>query len=133
MSRNQNKISVQELIAAQGDRCRYCGQPVEVASAAITYSYWQGLPFVCHAGCKDAGAKQEALDCQVIDADCNDCKHFQRGHLVKRELSDMIDGKPGKRLVSMDIWTGHCRRFDQPAFAYPMMCTGRPCFEHRRL
>ncbi len=99
-----------------GGNCRYCGEPVtDVANAAITHSYWQGIPFICHSACKDKGVKLEAYDCQVIDADCNDCKCFVRSHMV------------GK-----DVWAGHCQKFDRETRAYPKKWTGRECFEHRR-
>lgn len=114
------------------ETCRYCGKEIAPADLATTNSYWQGLPFPCHRACKDAGMRQEAFDCQCIDADCNDCRHFKRGMLVQRWLSCIEDGKASKKLVNMGIFTGHCLKFDQPTEAYPNKWTGRPCFEHRR-
>lgn len=78
------------------------------------------------------GERQEATDCQTIDADCNDCRHFQRGEVVKRWLSAMIDKKAGLLLVNMGIVKGHCLKFNHPTEAYPHASTGRDCFEHRR-
>src|SRR3954469_10640068 len=112
--------------------CRYCNLPVEEKDKTITHSYWQGVPFICHKSCKVEGEKEEAYLCQNIDADCNDCKYFKRGTLVKKELSDIIDGKPGKRLVNMGYFEGHCLKFDKPAIACPKQCTGLKCFEHRK-
>ena len=95
--------------------CRYCDKPVETDSV-VTHSYWQGVKFVSHAACKVVGEKSEALECQTIDADCNDCRHFQRGQLVGKE-----------------VWSGHCQKFNHKTRAYPKKWTGRECFEHRRL
>lgn len=58
------------------DNCRYCG---EIPNKNIrTLSYWKSVHFISCPECKVDGEKQEAIDCQIIDADCNDCKHFQR-------------------------------------------------------
>src|SRR2546421_532208 len=51
--------------------------------------------------------KREAYECQVVDADCNDCKHFRRGALVAKEA-----------------WSGHCLKFDRETRAYPKKWTG---------
>lgn len=112
--------------------CRYCSLPVNLSDAVVTHSYWQGLKFVCHKDCKVTGEKGEAIDCQTIDADCNDCRHFERGELVKRWLSAIVDGKSAKKLVNMGIVKGHCANFNRPTEAYPHMSTGWECFEHRR-
>ena len=47
--------------------------------------YWgphsvDGVPvrFPVHKACKQQAMKDEAYECQVIDADCNDCRHFDR-------------------------------------------------------
>lgn len=68
---------------------------------------------------EDFMSKEDVLAQQTIDADCNDCRHFGRGQ---------ITSKAGGIIV----WSGHCRKFDQPTKAYPNQYTGRECFEHRR-
>lgn len=93
--------------------CRYCDKPVE--NGVTTHSYWNAIPFLCHAECKDAGYKQEAYECQVLDADCNDCKHFQRGPML-----------------SKGAWEGVCLKDNTPTKAYPNFASCHPCFEHRR-
>lgn len=114
--------------------CRYCNNPLlDFEKAAKTLGYWNQFPFDCHPECKVAGERQEAIDCQVIDADCNDCKHFQRGEVVKKLLSCMDGGKAGMRLVNMGTVNGKCLKFSRPTQAYPHMWTGRECFEHRRI
>ncbi len=116
-----------------GGPCRYCEQPVtERATASITHGYWGGSPFICHKACKYAGVRQEAFDCQVIDADCNDCIHFQRGKLVERWLSTMEDGKAAMKLVNMGLIEGTCLKFNKPTHAQPNKWTGHECFQHRR-
>jgi hypothetical protein len=120
------------IVTLTHDKCRYCDELVLESELTTTHSYWGGSPFPCHKSCKVAGEKQEAYDCQVIDADCNDCKHFKRGEVIKRLLSCMEDGKPGTRLVNMGIINGHCLKFDRPTQAQPNKWTGLGCFEHRR-
>lgn len=116
-----------------GQTCRYCAKPILAEQEGVTtHGYWWGNRFASHRACKDAGVRQEAFDCQMIDADCNDCRHFQRGEVVMRWLSCMEDGKAGMKLVNMGTVLGHCLKFDRPTKAYPNMATGRECFEHRR-
>lgn len=62
--------------------------------------------------------KDDLTEMQKIDADCNDCRHFARGVIVK---------VPG-----LTLFEGRCLKFDRPTRAYPMQHTGRECFEHRR-
>lgn len=119
-----------------GGICRYCDKPVLTESeAAITHSYWQGLPFICHKACKDAGGKQEAFDCQVIDADCNDCRHYKRGKLASRVVSLLrrTDGTTVEVSHQPNIFIGgRCLKFDKPTVAQPNKWSGLECFEHRR-
>ena len=118
--------------------CRYCNQSIQPGEAVVTYAYWDTRPvedrqkFWCHAGCKDAGVRAEAFECQLIDADCNDCRHFQRGEVVKRWLSCMENKKPSMALVNMGWITGHCQKFNRPTVAQPNKWSGLECFEHRR-
>lgn len=98
--------------------CRYCDKPIE-GEPARTLAYWSQTPCVCHPECKQAGERQEAIDCQTIDADCNDCKHFERGSEIVRSIPKGFSGR--------------CAKFDRPTAAYPKTWTGRECFEHRRV
>lgn len=119
--------------------CRYCNQPVDVLGTDYTYTvaYWHWghcdkERFLCHKSCKVV--KQEAYDCQLIDADCNDCKHFQRGKLA--ELLISMTKTPDGRWVEIphqpDLFYGHCLKFNRPTVAQPNKWTGMECFEHRR-
>lgn len=112
--------------------CRYCDGEIPEQELVTTHSYWGGSPFPCHKQCKDAGIKQEAFDCQLIDADCNDCKYFKRGEVVKRLLSCMENGKSSMKLVNMGFINGHCLKFDRLTQAQPNKWSGLECFEHRR-
>lgn len=98
--------------------CRYCKGSVIPSEAIITHAYWGGSKFVCHTQCKQQGEKSEAYDCQCIDSDCNDCRHYQRGRLDPKIKNVFIDG--------------HCLKFDKTTLAQPNKWTGHECFEHRR-
>ena len=65
--------------------------------------------------CKEEGKKLEAYECQKIDADCNDCKHFLRQ-----------DNK------SNGIWHGFCNKKQVNTVAYVNFCSSNECFEHRK-
>ena len=93
-------------------KCRVCGTRVERKDFEVYFTYWTfpgvGPRWCCaHRDCVKAGYAQEAYECQCIDADCNDCKHFDRPN-------------------------SHCRKLDKPTKANPGQATCHPCFEHRR-
>lgn len=60
----------------------------------------------------------DIFEMQKIDADCNDCRHFQRGK--------MREG------LGLACFEGRCAKFDKATLAWPMQYTGHECFEHRR-
>lgn len=131
------KQTPQEILAAlMGGNCRYCKAPVnDKQTATLTYSYWQGDPFICHKACKDAGIKREAYECQCIDADCNDCRHYRRGKLAPQQISltKTTDGRIVEIIYNPNIIIGgHCLKFDRKTNAYPNKWSGLECFEHRR-
>lgn len=96
--------------------CRYCDKPIPEGQEVKTHSYWQGDQFWCHSACKQSGERAEAIECQTVDADCNDCLHFQRGSMA----------------FNKQIWNGRCLKFDKLTQAFPKKWTGHKCFEHRR-
>lgn len=115
--------------------CRYCSKPASEADAVVTHSYWQGMKFVSHKACKVAGEKAEALECQTIDADCNDCRHYKRGKIAARVVSLLHrpDGTTAEVSHQPNIFVGgHCLKLDKPTVACPNKWTGHECFEHRR-
>ena len=115
--------------------CRYCSLPVNRADAVVTHSYWQGMKFVSHKACKVNGEKAEALECQTIDADCNDCRHYKRGVSAPKQVSRYKNhkGEWVEIIYKPEIWIGgHCLKLDKPTIACPKKWTGHECFEHRR-
>ena len=114
--------------------CRYCNKPID-NNAVKTLSYWGKLPFVCHAECRVKGEQDEAISCQTIDADCNDCKHYQRGQISPSLISKVKtqDGRIEDVIFKPEIFiNGFCRRFNKPTVAQPNKCTLMQCFEHRK-
>lgn len=122
--------TIESVIAAIGNLCRYCDLAVDSRDAVITHSYWQGLPFISHRACKDSGFKAEALECQSIDRSCNECKYFKRGGAIKYEQwnEDFTECQ-----LPFWAWWGWCDKFKKPQTAEPMTCMGMECFEHRKL
>lgn len=115
--------------------CRYCDEPVAESDSAVTHSYWHGLPFSCHKSCKIDGEKQEAFDCQCVDADCNDCRHYQRGKLAQLVVSLLkrTDGTVVKVTHQPNLFIdGRCVKFNRSTLAQPKKWSGWECFEHRR-
>lgn len=114
--------------------CRYCRKPVIKEDAVETFGYFGNTPDHCHLACKPEGIKQEAFDCQMIDADCNDCRHFKRDRIAGkvRSLTMRTDGTQYEVIHQPNVVYGHCLKFDKPTQAFPNKWTGRECFEHRR-
>lgn len=106
--------------------CRGCGLPVTADDFDVWVTYWQSLWAPCHHACK-SGMRREAIECQTVDADCNDCRHFERGksagELVQLDCANHVATLPAN---------GHCRKHDRPTVASNNFCSGWPCFEHRR-
>ena len=101
------------------NRCRFCFNILTDETFDSGFTYWKAMLFGCHRECKEFGMREEIIDCQVIDADCNDCKYFQRGKMLQKGIAS--------------IWEGVCGKFNKPMKAYPNYCSGHKCFEHRRL
>ena len=95
--------------------CKYCNKPLDFDTFHIKIAYWQPYWHPVHKSCHDKEWSLEVIECQTIDADCNDCKHFKRGTLV-REGS----------------FSGLCTKYNKPTFGHPNFSTGHKCFEHRK-
>ena len=99
------------------EACRYCKE--ELGGNKIpTRTYWHGRKNIkpySHPECKAGGEAKEAYECQVIDADCNDCKHF----------SD-------RKRISKTAFKGQCLKLNTEVNAYPNFASGHECFEHRK-
>lgn len=96
--------------------CRYCKQHINPEDYAITYGYWHPFWFSSHISCKSEGYKQEAFECQTLDADCNDCVCFVR------EKSEAKNNCPG-----------NCGKYNKLVFANSNFCSNLLCFEHRKI
>lgn len=94
--------------------CAYCDATSDLKKWV---GYTSGAHFFCprHYPAYEMD-KEGIIELQLIDADCNDCRHFERG-----------------KMAAKGIFDGHCAKYDRPTRAYPGMATGMPCFEHRRL
>lgn len=116
--------------------CRYCEHAFQEGEIVVlTRSYWNQYPFYAHEDCKKDGERQEALDCQTIDADCNDCRHYKRGILEPKTVSKLNtpDGRTVDLIFQPNVFiNGTCLKFNKPTLAFPNKWTGRECFEHRR-
>ncbi|MCP3686713.1 MAG: hypothetical protein GY861_29090 [bacterium] len=98
--------------------CRYCKKPIKGEEPYPCFSYWSSYEFWCHKECYKDGNSKEAYNCQCIDADCNDCKYFNRGKMLKKGRAS--------------IWEGQCVKKKTKVKAYPNFCSNHPCFVHRR-
>lgn len=111
-----------DYLASLPDVCRFCK---DSGCDSFVAPYWQfdiitrqGIAKPknrCHKSCKADGVKAEAYECQKIDADCNDCKHFVRGSYLGNS-----------------VYSGACSKFNKAVKAYPNKCTSNECFEHRK-
>lgn len=128
--------------------CRICCELCESAERSdFLTAYWRASGFpICKTHTKEERRKfqiEEAYECQLIDADCNDCKHFKRGaRMLSRGdlvyLKDHVDknfraeGDYSRIVVQYDCFHGHCLKFDKYTPSFVNFATGHPCFEHRR-
>ena len=92
--------------------CLGCKKPVSQADAVVYGSYWGGYKNICHRDCIAEVSRLESFECQLIDSNCNDCKHFNR---VAGNVGTCADGKR-----------------DGEFRVYPANWQGMDCFIHRR-
>lgn len=98
------------------DVCCHCGEEIENADFEYGASYWTpNLWRPYHKGCKKEAMKQEAVACQKIDADCNDCKFFVR-----------------EKETTKGTYRGKYNFFGGETTAHVNIYTGKECFVHRR-
>jgi len=131
--------------------CRHCGKFVALEDADVIVGYWATIWFMAHKDCSKAGKQDEAIACQTIDADCNDCIHFNRGehnkrfsstHLIDPSKYNLFTGSPERDSEQQKLYIleglligsyeGRCLKFDKSTRAWPGQATGHKCFEHRR-
>ena len=100
------------------NKCRFCEKEISGETFDTGFTYWRALLFGCHKDCLEGGLRQEVIECQTIDADCNDCKHFLRKKMVQKGASS--------------IWEGECLKLNKKTRAFPKFCSGHKCFVHRK-
>ena len=104
--------------------CRYCRLPVSEPVATATY--WKAVPKVANKACLKEGYRQEAFLCQCIDADCNDCAFFSRGHMVEKGIWVGSCSNPARDPAP------HAQLNGNQVHAFPNFSSRHPCFVHRR-
>jgi hypothetical protein len=113
--------------------CRYCGQIIDQGQEAKTFAYWSKTPDFCHLPCQKEGERIEAIDCQKIDKDCNDCIFFQRGNLAQKQIHKIKNQKGELKTIIFQpqFSYGNCSKFNKPVMAQPNKWSGLACFKHR--
>ncbi len=96
--------------------CGWCEKEITENDFDYFAGYWTGHSWrPVHKDCKKEYKDTEVKDCQKIDADCNDCKHFER-----------------IRSLGTGIASGNCKKFKKETIAYVNYSRGMKCFEHRK-
>lgn len=105
-------------------------KPIE-GSVVSARAYWTSCDQMAHPECLDAGFKQEAYECQKLDADCNDCMYFHanvNGRDIRRGTCGRGAKHPDLPVQAIDALVGGWPN----VVARPVFCSGYPCFVHRR-
>lgn len=122
------------------NRCRHCKQPIAKDDFDVVGGYWSNTVFACHSYCKKEQMEYEAYECQLIDADCNDCAFFKRGEIIEpitQKHKDIILGvflnSPTVHKIGNPIkFHGFCEKHNIGTYAYPKTARGYTCFKHRK-
>jgi hypothetical protein len=110
-------ITYKQFWNSFSDKCRFCGGELNSDNITKVTTYWNQLVCPCHKDCKVKGMAEEAYDCQLIDADCNWCKHFQR--------------TPGSNMPG-GFGNGHCGLDGTEVPCSSNSYAGNECFIHRK-
>lgn len=109
-------------LSSPAPNCAWCLEYVEEKDAVVQSGYWTPHSYMMgHKSCRDKKHPIEVWDQQVIDQDCNECKHFAAS-------DEPMQG--GSRY-------GTCTRTKKDTIAYPggVYCSypqHEACFEHRK-
>lgn len=140
--------------------CKHCGKEITSDEFDYNASYWTPntwRPY--HKSCKKDAVTQEAIACQTIDANCNDCKYFKRGE-VESELTEdhsflavkfWIENSEERRWIKGDEeivkdltltrlakigdkvrFNGFCEKRNIAVHAQSNTSTSYECFQHRK-
>lgn len=101
--------------------CRWCKNEIEEKDAVVQSGYWFPSFYLGHKDCRVTGYAQDVYEQQLIDMDCNECKHFNA-----TASTDSFGNRPGK-----------CLKLNKTTYAYPagQVCNAGlhdDCFEHRK-
>jgi hypothetical protein len=137
--------------------CGQCDKTITEEDFDYFAAYW--TPHIwrpTHKHCKEAYKSEEVWDCQTLDANCNDCKHFKRGKnksvLTEEHAFLGVDIWTHKKEEEIygDVWhnqfhakrrakigdevgfNGFCEKKKISVMAHPNFATGYSCFEHRK-
>jgi len=109
--------------------CCSCKKEIKEDDFAIGYGYWEPRPFQCHKWCKDKHEKKITIECQIIDADCNDCKYFKR----ESNKPEKDEGDKRFPFPSLEGFPGNCLKHSVKVYAHSNYAQGYKCFKHRKL
>lgn len=124
-----------------GTSCRYCKKAVNREDAEITTTYWWPRYSLSHKACKTQGEQSEAYECQTIDANCNDCRYFNRKHNAGNGVYYGACKKPVERGSKKPYWFNELPfkwrkrslwREGYQVRAESNYATGYECFVHRK-
>lgn len=105
----------------------YCTWCKKLNVDDIYYSYWNATWIPTHKECKQLLSKDTAYECQVVDANCNDCKFFISKKTHKSRSDSWRTGECKKGNANMKLFSDK-----YPAIAQPNFCQGNDCFVHRK-
>lgn len=96
--------------------CGWCNSIINDTEFDYFAGYWSPhLWRAVHKNCKREYQSYEIKECQTIDADCNDCKHFER-----------------LNAIATGVFIGNCKKLNKETKAYVNVVRDYECFEHRR-
>ena len=75
-----------------------------------------------------------SLERQILDANCNDCKHMIRDLAKYNSYNYLHTNNVGQIIQAGRVHYGHCQKKDMPVSFIPNVCIieTQECFEHRK-
>lgn len=97
--------------------CRACKKDVLPDDFDVFVGYFTDVWYPCHRQCREGQTRYEHRECQMIDMNCNDCRHLRR--------KPMASG--------VQVLSGECVRLKKDVSFLPRTCMPQnaSCFEHR--
>jgi hypothetical protein len=140
--------------------CKHCGEEIKAEDFDYSAGYWTpNLWRPYHKSCKKEAASKEAVSCQTLDANCNDCKCFKR-EKIESELTKAhsflavkfwVERKEERRWMVGDAevvkdlaltrlakigdrvgFNGFCEKKNIAVHAQSNTSTNYECFQHRK-